>query len=111
MKYTIEFELPNNITIEDELQGIYVSWAVWGHGGVAKAKPVEEQKKEKWEEDPWSAIRTMLNELEQKQERLYANYCDSTARLKAINKIAKSGQKPNQKVNGIKPLAEMEVTK
>lgn len=44
MKYTIEFELPDNQTIEDEIQGAYVSWAVWGHAGITKAKPVEEPK-------------------------------------------------------------------
>lgn len=62
-------------------------------------------------EDHWSAIRTMLNELERKQERLYADYCDATARLKAINKIAESGQAPKQKIDGIKPLAELEASK
>ena len=60
--------------------------------------------------DPWSAIKAILNELERKQEKLYADYCDATARLKAVDKIAKSSQKPNQKIDGIKPLAEMEVT-
>ena len=60
--------------------------------------------------EPWSAIRTMLNELERKQEKLYADYCDVTARLKAINKIAESDQTPNRKIDGIKPLAELEVT-
>ena len=60
--------------------------------------------------EPWGAIRTMLNELERKQEKLYADYRDATARLKAINKIAESGQPPKQKIDGIKPLAEMGVT-
>lgn len=61
--------------------------------------------------EPWSAIKTMLNELERKQEKLYADYCDTTARLKAISKIAESDQKPNQKIDGIKPLAELDGTK
>lgn len=39
-----------------------------------------------------------------------ADYCDATARLKAINKIAKSSQAPTQKIDGIKPLAEVGVT-
>lgn len=56
--------------------------------------------------EPWSAIKTLLNELEQKEEKLWADYCDATARLKAISKIAESSQKPNQKIEGIKPLAE-----
>ena len=60
--------------------------------------------------EPWDIVKRMLNELEQKEERLYSDYCDATARLNAINKIAESDQKPNQKIDGIKPLAEMEVT-
>lgn len=60
--------------------------------------------------EPWSAVRTILEELERKQEKLYADYCDATARLKAINKIAESSQAPRQKIDGIKPLAEMVVT-
>lgn len=57
----------------------------------------------------WSVVRAALNELKQKEEKLYADYCDTTARLKAINKIAESDQTPNRKIDGIKPLAEMEV--
>ncbi len=57
----------------------------------------------------WSAVKTLLSDLEQKVEKLHADYCDTTARLKAIDKIAKSSQKPNQKIDGIKPLAEMGV--
>lgn len=59
--------------------------------------------------EPWVTVKTMLRELEQKEERLYSDYCDATAKLKAINKIARSSQKPNQKINGINALAEMEV--
>ena len=59
--------------------------------------------------EPWSAIKTMLNDLEQKEERLYSDYCDAAARLKAINKIAGSDQTPNRKIDGIKPLAEAEL--
>lgn len=61
--------------------------------------------------DPWDIVKTMLKELEQKEERLYSDYRDTTARLKAINKIAESSQPPKQKIDGIKPLAELEVTK
>lgn len=60
-------------------------------------------------EEPWNIVKSTLNELERKEEKLYSDYCDTTARLKAINKIAKSSQKPNQKIDGIKLLAEMEV--
>lgn len=59
--------------------------------------------------EPWSAVRSILEELERKQERLYADYCDTTARLKAIDKIAKSNQTMKQKIDGIVPLAEQEV--
>lgn len=54
-------------------------------------------------------VKTMLKELEQKEERLYSDYRDTTARLKAINKIAKSNQTPKRKIDGIKSLAELEV--
>lgn len=60
--------------------------------------------------EPWDIVKTMLKELEQKEERLYSDYCDATASLKVISKIAKSSQTPKQKIDGIKPLAEMEVT-
>lgn len=56
--------------------------------------------------EPWDIVKTALKELEQKEEKLWADYCDATARLKAISKIAESSQKPNQKIEGIKPLAE-----
>ena len=58
----------------------------------------------------WSAVGDILKELEQKEEKLCSDYCDATARLKAINKIVDSKQKPNQKIDGIKPLAELEVS-
>ena len=59
--------------------------------------------------DTWDIVKIILKELEQNEEKLYADYCDTTARLKAINKIAESSQTPKQKIDGIKPLAEMEV--
>lgn len=61
-------------------------------------------------EEPWNIVKSTLNELERKEEKLYSDYCDTTARLKAINKIAKSSQKPKRMIDGIKPLAELEVT-
>ena len=54
-------------------------------------------------------LNTMLKELKQNEEKLYADYYDTIARLKAINKIVESNQKPNQKIDGIKPLVELEV--
>lgn len=42
--------------------------------------------------EPWDVVKTMLKELEQKEERLCSDYCDATARLKAIRKIAESSQ-------------------
>lgn len=47
MKYAIEFDLPNNKTIENELPGAYVSWSIWGYAGVAKAKPVPSEELER----------------------------------------------------------------
>ena len=46
MKYAIEFDLPDNKTIEEELK--YVSWSIWGYSGIAKAKSVEGPKKGRW---------------------------------------------------------------
>lgn len=55
-------------------------------------------------------LNTILKELKQNEEKLYTDYCDAIARLKAINKIVESSQAPRQKIDGIKPLAEMGVT-
>ena len=76
MKYTIEFELPNNKTIEDELQGSYVSWSIWGYAGVAKAKPVEEPKKGRWKRNDngtysCSRCQSWIPE----EQHYYACYC------------------------------------
>ena len=59
--------------------------------------------------ESWDIVKTALKELEQKEERIYSDYCDATARLKAIDKIAKSNQTMKQKIDGIVPLAEQEV--
>lgn len=61
--------------------------------------------------DPWSAVRTILEELKYENEKLLIDYCDLKARLKAIKKIAESNQAPQRKIDGIKPLTEIEVTK
>ena len=58
--------------------------------------------------EPWDVVKTMLKELEQKEERLCSDYCDAIARLKAIRKIVESSQTPKRMIDGIKPLAEME---
>lgn len=60
--------------------------------------------------ESWDVVKDILKELEQKEEKLYADHCDATARLRAINKIVDSNQAPKKKVDGIKPLAEMEVS-
>ena len=59
--------------------------------------------------DPWKTVKKILDELELENEKLLVDYCDTTARVKAIRKIAESSQTPSQKIDGIKPLAEMEV--
>jgi hypothetical protein len=60
--------------------------------------------------ESWDVVKAILNELEHDNEKLYADHCDATARLKAINKIVDSNQAPKKKVDGIKPLAELEVS-
>ena len=39
MRYTIEFELPDNETVLDRVQAIPIQWGFLGFGGQAKAKP------------------------------------------------------------------------
>ena len=41
MRYTIEFELPDNETVRENIKHDGVSWAIWGYSGSAKAKPAE----------------------------------------------------------------------
>lgn len=60
--------------------------------------------------DPWSTVRNILEELKYENEKLYIDYCDAMARIRAISKIVESNQAPQQKIEGIKPLAELEVT-
>lgn len=49
MKYAIEFELPDNETVQESVKRDRVHWMLWGYGDWAKAKPVEELKRGKWE--------------------------------------------------------------
>lgn len=58
--------------------------------------------------ESWDIVKSTLNELERKEKKLYFDYCDTAARLKAINKIAESNQTPKRKLEGIRPLAEQE---
>ena len=46
MKYTIEFELPDNETVTEEIKTTFVKWSVWGYSGFAKAKQKEEEENE-----------------------------------------------------------------
>ena len=55
----------------------------------------------------WSAVKDILGNLERKEDFRNVVYCDATARLKAIGKIAESSQTPKQKIKGIKALADM----
>ena len=52
MRYTIEFELPDNDTVLSEIGSTYVEWAVWGYSGHAIPKPVKKReslkKKARW---------------------------------------------------------------
>ena len=45
MKYTIEFELPDNDTVLERIKTQYVQWAVWGYTGLALAKPVQKKSR------------------------------------------------------------------
>lgn len=57
MKYKIEFELPNNETIQKEIGGAYVRWGIWGYSGIAKAEPIEDEPQTEdayaYDEDDW----------------------------------------------------------
>ena len=50
MKYKIEFELPDNDTVLENIKSAWVHWGVWGYSGDVHAKPVveEERKNGKW---------------------------------------------------------------
>ena len=41
MRYMIEFELPDNETVRENIKHDEVSWAIWGYSGSAKAKNAE----------------------------------------------------------------------
>lgn len=41
MKYMIEFELPDNDTVRNEIETADVAWGIWGYRGCTKAKPVQ----------------------------------------------------------------------
>ena len=43
MKYTIEFELPDNDTVLEEIKTASVEWSVWGYSGTAKVKHSSQQ--------------------------------------------------------------------
>ena len=49
MKYVIEFDLPDNDTVLNNIKTAWVGWNVWGYSGTAHAKPKQpERKKGKW---------------------------------------------------------------
>lgn len=41
MKYMIEFELPDNDTVQSEIKTAEVAWGIWGYRGCTKARPVQ----------------------------------------------------------------------
>lgn len=49
MKYMIEFELPDNEIILQEIKNEYVKWAVWGYSGLSRAIPVLVKKQKEHE--------------------------------------------------------------
>ena len=49
MKYVIEFDLPDNDTVLNNIKTAWVGWNVWGYSGIAHAKPKQpERKKGRW---------------------------------------------------------------
>ena len=49
MKYVIEFDLPDNDTVLNNIKTAWVGWNVWGYSGSAQAKPKQpERKKGRW---------------------------------------------------------------
>ena len=52
MRYTIEFDLPDNDTVLNGIKSDYVHWSIWGYEGYEKAQPaadVVERKTGRWE--------------------------------------------------------------
>ena len=47
MKYTIEFELPDNEGVLTGIKTEYVKWTVWGYSGLSRAKPILKKKNQK----------------------------------------------------------------
>ena len=45
MKYKIEFELPDNDTVQREVKRTWVHWQIWGYSGVCYAEPAERTAK------------------------------------------------------------------
>ena len=45
MKYTIEFELPDNDTVVEGMKTRYVQWSVWGYTGLAIATPKKKESR------------------------------------------------------------------
>ena len=49
MKYVIEFDLPDNDTVLNNMKTALVGWNIWGYSGSAHAKPKQpERKTGKW---------------------------------------------------------------
>ena len=52
MKYVIEFDLPDNDTVLNNIKTAWVGWNVWGYSGITHAKLKQpERKTGKWEKD------------------------------------------------------------
>jgi len=45
MKYVIEFDLPDNDTVMNNIKTAWVGWTVWGYSGIAHAKPKQPEHK------------------------------------------------------------------
>ena len=45
MKYVIEFDLPDNDTVLNNIKTAWVGWNVWGYSGITHAKPKQPERK------------------------------------------------------------------
>lgn len=77
MKYVIEFDLPDNDTVLNNIKTAWVGWNVWGYSGCAHAKPKQpERKKGKWirnDNGTWSC--DQCQSWIPDEQHYYANWC------------------------------------
>ena len=89
MKYYIEFELPDNDVVLEQIEHEWVKWGVWGYSGYAYAKPVACEKPD---------LSTMLfserKELADKYEQWAKKNCVKDCALSVISYLCAFGYIP-----------------